>query len=482
MNTSAKRSRLEQCENCDTMLQGPHCHACGQSAINPMRHATHAVEEFFEAIWHLDGRIFRTLRDLLIPGRSALHYLAGQRVRYIAPLRLFVVLSLFTFFVAQLVMDVENPETTQRDRSKLVDVSVRWEWEVTALKTAGTIAEVEQIRSVELRKIDKTREHLVAMIPIARRHLDLSTEEVNRAADRRIGQLGAQLGLRRQQIEALVRRTHTLENAATLSDIERLRSARIEPLRRTLASVPIGDTAARNRLLGQIRLINLAAGCRAAQLQTMHALISESPLRRHASRDGAVYGGSSCGGMLTFTGQPWDAETNPLLLGGAPVFVNRWLNEQIGYGQDNLTRMQKEPELYVRAMLGAAPTALFLLVPVFALLLKLAYLRSGWLYLEHLVVALYSHAFLVLAMLAFLLLIVLDGAITPHWTAFGWITGTLQLLVWLWLPAYLWITQKRVYGNGWPSTSVRYLVIGTFYFALLGIAAAIIALVSIVWR
>lgn len=40
------------------------------------------------------------------------------------------------------------------------------------------------------------------------------------------------------------------------------------------------------------------------------------------------------------------------------------------------------------------PTALFILMPVFALLLKLAYLGSGRLSLEHLVVALYSHAFL----------------------------------------------------------------------------------------
>ncbi|AAW73825.1 conserved hypothetical protein [Xanthomonas oryzae pv. oryzae KACC 10331] len=39
----------------------------------------HAVEEVFESFWHLDGRIFRTLRDLLVPGRLALRLLSGQR-------------------------------------------------------------------------------------------------------------------------------------------------------------------------------------------------------------------------------------------------------------------------------------------------------------------------------------------------------------------------------------------------------------------
>lgn len=54
-----------------------------------MRSVAHAVEEVFESFWHLDRRIFRTLRDLLVPGRLALRLLSGQRVRYVAPMRLF---------------------------------------------------------------------------------------------------------------------------------------------------------------------------------------------------------------------------------------------------------------------------------------------------------------------------------------------------------------------------------------------------------
>lgn len=87
------------CENCAAALHGEFCHACGQSIHNPIRHLGHAIEEFFEAFRHLDGRLFRTLRDLWTPGRVAINYLAGHRARYIAPLRLFVVTSVLTFFV-----------------------------------------------------------------------------------------------------------------------------------------------------------------------------------------------------------------------------------------------------------------------------------------------------------------------------------------------------------------------------------------------
>ena len=95
------------CDNCKTPLQGGFCHQCGQNAHNPLRSFGHAVEEVFESFWHLDGRVFRTLRELWVPGRVALNYLAGHRVRYIAPLRLFVVLSVLTFFFAQLVIRVD---------------------------------------------------------------------------------------------------------------------------------------------------------------------------------------------------------------------------------------------------------------------------------------------------------------------------------------------------------------------------------------
>ena len=59
------------CENCGSTLQGHYCHVCGQRVHNPLRNFRHAVEEVFESFWHLDGRIFRTLRDLTVPGRVA---------------------------------------------------------------------------------------------------------------------------------------------------------------------------------------------------------------------------------------------------------------------------------------------------------------------------------------------------------------------------------------------------------------------------
>ena len=107
MTPSHDAVHASACENCQTPLQGGFCHVCGQNAHNPLRSFGHAVEEVFESFWHLDGRIFRTLRTLLSPGKLANAYLAGHRAPYVAPLRLFVILSVLTFFVGKFAMGSE---------------------------------------------------------------------------------------------------------------------------------------------------------------------------------------------------------------------------------------------------------------------------------------------------------------------------------------------------------------------------------------
>lgn len=485
------------CENCNAPLEGHYCHDCGQSVVNPVRDAGHALEEVFESFWHLDGRIFRTLRDLLFPGRVANNYLAGQRARYVAPLRLFLVLSVVTFFFAQMVIHVDNSDKANPMVQLEDGVSSNNKnsaKQSKAFAKATSIADVEQIRRKNLADLAEAREAIPAVLLHARKAIDVAVDDVNRAADGRIDAIGRQTGMSAEQITAAkadgARRAaaametakQNLEKAADLATLQRLREERLAPHHVKLSTLPANAAAARRHELNEIRDINIAAGCRAAQLQIADATSTEGDRVRKESEDARIYGDPDCYDRLTLFGseEPWDEETNPLVIGWAPAFFNRWVNRQIAHGRENVSRAQKDPGLWVRALLAAVPSALFLLVPVFALLLKLAYLGSGRLYLEHLVIALYSHAFMCLAMLALLILIALDNAISPHWGGYGWISGILVALLWIWLPVYLLLMQKRVYRNGWPVTVLRYLVIGNLYFVLLAFAATFLALASLV--
>ena len=148
--------------------------------------------------------------------------------------------------------------------------------------------------------------------------------------------------------------------------------------------------------------------------------------------------------------------------------------------QKNIPRLREDPDLFKDAMLGAVPSTLFVLLPVFALMLKALYLFKRRLYMEHLIVAMHSHAFLCLAVLLLFVLMALGHWLAPHGGALGVVLHLCEAAVWIWMPLYLLLMQKRVYGQGWPMTLLKYSVLGWCYVVLLSFGAAFTAIVGLV--
>jgi hypothetical protein len=138
-----------------------------------------------------------------------------------------------------------------------------------------------------------------------------------------------------------------------------------------------------------------------------------------------------------------------------------------------------DPGQLVEAMLNLLPLVIFFMMPVFALLLKLFYLFSGRLYMEHFIVALHSHCFLFFALLISLLLNALSNIpAMPSFTA-----DLLQRLYWVslvWIPVYLLLMQRRVYDQGWILTILKYQVIGALYLVMLFLALFAAAAISLI--
>ncbi len=98
------------CQNCGTPLLGPHCYKCGQPVNGLVRHFSSIMGDFADSVLNIDARVFRTLWPLLArPGYLTREYFAGHRVRYVSPVRLFVFLSIATFFIAQLMVSWDSP-------------------------------------------------------------------------------------------------------------------------------------------------------------------------------------------------------------------------------------------------------------------------------------------------------------------------------------------------------------------------------------
>jgi len=174
----------------------------------------------------------------------------------------------------------------------------------------------------------------------------------------------------------------------------------------------------------------------------------------------------------------WDPKANPVHLGG-PKFLDDKLTQLLEHAKDNLNKLGKDPKPLILGAIGSLPQVLFVLMPVFALLLKILYVFKRRLYMEHMIVALHSHAFIFVS----LFLLVLVG-MAKSWAqgAAPWLVGWLNLLLFVmgwWLPIYLFLMQKKVYKQGWIMTMLKYGMIGTCYTILISCCAAAAFLVSL---
>lgn len=87
-------SVTHRCANCLTPLSGPFCAQCGQHVADYHRSVWRFVADFFDNAFCWDNKLFRTLDPLIKrPGFLTQEFMAGRRVRYVHPLRLFLFTS-----------------------------------------------------------------------------------------------------------------------------------------------------------------------------------------------------------------------------------------------------------------------------------------------------------------------------------------------------------------------------------------------------
>jgi hypothetical protein len=186
-------------------------------------------------------------------------------------------------------------------------------------------------------------------------------------------------------------------------------------------------------------------------------------------------------GTLQFDGMPWDPVTHPIAIDWLPAFANTKLNAMAHHAKDNIIAAKKHPAEAIARIFSVLPQTLFVLMPLFAILLKVAYIFKRRLYMEHLMVALHSHAFIFLSLLLLVIVHLLTGWSTDHATWARPILLLLRAAVWTWLPIYLFLMAKRVYKQGWFMTTFKFCLVGFCYIMLLsfGIVGAIVASLTI---
>ncbi|WP_425389640.1 DUF3667 domain-containing protein [Ekhidna sp.] len=88
------------CKNCQTKLEDSFkfCPNCGQEHKEKVVHFKQFILDFLGDYFTFDSLIIRSVRPLLFnPGFLTKEFIAGRRVRYIPPLRMFIFISIIFF-------------------------------------------------------------------------------------------------------------------------------------------------------------------------------------------------------------------------------------------------------------------------------------------------------------------------------------------------------------------------------------------------
>lgn len=145
------------------------------------------------------------------------------------------------------------------------------------------------------------------------------------------------------------------------------------------------------------------------------------------------------------------------------VFFKKSLQLQEKYGQELIPTLIAEVQHQL-------PKMMFMLMPLFALILSISFYRSKMYFIEHLIYTLHVHSFL------FLVYILIE-LVTAFWEAArdGLMAAAFFISIW-----YIYRSLRRVYGRGRWHTVFKFLILGSVYFVLLAICFLFIVGFSVV--
>lgn len=104
-----KRKKHTTCLNCGfefIIEDDNYCPRCGQENDDKRKAVIWFIRDFIEDLISIDNRLFQSFVPFLFrPGHLTKAYLAGRRKTYVSPIRLYLTLSIFYFFIFTYIIE-----------------------------------------------------------------------------------------------------------------------------------------------------------------------------------------------------------------------------------------------------------------------------------------------------------------------------------------------------------------------------------------
>ena len=147
-----------------------------------------------------------------------------------------------------------------------------------------------------------------------------------------------------------------------------------------------------------------------------------------------------------------------------------WLEKQV---REKIGEDGRNARVFLDTLRSNIPAMMLCCIPLFAFILKILYIRKRRFYVEHLVYALHIHTFLYVAVIITALAVMGANRTVP--VVSGWIIGLMTCAILV----QIFLSIRRVYGQGWFFTTVKFLFGGLVYFVILVLAVGATTLVTL---
>jgi hypothetical protein len=338
------------CENCGALLHGHWCAQCGQAAIDYRRSFRHVIRDVLDSFLNWDSKFFATIAWLIVrPWHLTNEFLRGRRVRYVHPLRLYLLASILFFFVVNYgarSIHLDASKLSSEDRAEISDA--------------------------------------------------LNDEDISPDVAARVRRALAAKGLTQPEEQKLL-------PPGAVSTPQASASAPQPP-----------------------------------------AAVSPTP---------ADYG------ALVFDKPPSDS-------------LGKWLEQR---AEEKMGGRGGKMGLFLRTLFSNLPYMMLCCIPLFALVLKILYIRKHIFYIDHLVYALHIHTFAYVGVM----LIVL-ATIGLSRSASETIAGWSIALLWCAFATQIFLSIRRVYRQSWFITVLKFFIGGFVYLVVLFVALAVTFVITVI--
>jgi hypothetical protein len=142
----------------------------------------------------------------------------------------------------------------------------------------------------------------------------------------------------------------------------------------------------------------------------------------------------------------------------------RWIEAR---AKEKMGEQGTKMGLFIRTLFSNLPYMMLCCIPLFALVLKLLYVRRRIFYIDHLIYALHIHSFFYAAVMLIVLLTIGLTRFAP-----GAVAGWLIALLWIAFVTQIFLSIRYVYRQGWFLSVFKFIFGGFMYLIVLVLALA----------